>query len=111
TNAPAVLGHRLLSDLVETARAVEQHGDVVARFQEHLAGQHRRARLGVALCIAVEHAAEAMAAETIADHHAVYVDEARVTLAEPAKVGTGVVGVLPQRDQETGDAAVDLGDA
>src|SRR6185312_935486 len=110
-HAPPVLGHDLLTDFIEAAGAVEEHRDIVARLQEHLAGQHRRARLGETLHVAVEHAAQTMAAVAVADHHAIDVDEARVAFAEPAEVGTGVLGVFAERDQETRQATFDFGHA
>ena len=103
--------HRLLADFLEAVGAVEQHRDVVARLEEHLAGQHRHAHFGEARDVRIEHAAEAETAERTRDDDAVDVDEFGIALAEPAIVRTVVRRAIAQRQQESGDLAIGFGDA
>src|SRR5580765_4850765 len=104
-------GHVLLADFAEAVGAVEQHGDVVARFEEHLAGEQRHAHLGEAGHVRVEYAAKTEAAVGARDDDAVDVEELRVVLAEPEEVVAGVVGVLAQADEEAGEVVLGFGDA
>ena len=110
-DAPVHARHHLLADFLESVGAVEQNGDVVARFEEHFAGQQRHAHFGEARHVGVEDAAEAEALIGPRDDDAVDVEELRIVLAEPQEVRTAVVGVFAQRDQEAGDVAVDQRDA
>src|SRR3546814_12802949 len=85
---------------MEAIVTMAQQGDVVARFQKHLAGNARAAHLGKALQVGVEDPAKAGAAMALGDHNAVDIQETLKALLEPAEVGARVVGILGQRDQK-----------
>ena len=100
----------MLADFLEAVGAVEQHRDVVARLQEHLAAQQRRANLGEALHVGVEHATQARAAARTGHDHAVDVQERGIALAEPEVVAALVRTLLIEGDQESGEMTIDFGD-
>src|SRR6202000_290854 len=97
----AGVSHLLLAHFLEAHGAVEQHGLVVAWFEEDLAGQKRHTYLGIALYIAVEDPAQPMSTGFGRDHDAIDVHEAFVMGLEPSEIGTGVFGILAHAEEET----------